>query len=155
MLSGFMPSAVVRLAFADDLKREVAQACGVTVNFIEAHKDNFRLILQGWGTEFRRQIHGDKYWVHRMERSIHRIQAASKDSRILICITDVRFENEAEMVKRFGGKVARVVRAGAAAEADNHISETQMNRYDFDLMVNNSGTLDDLRSEVERLAFQI
>lgn len=37
--------SVVKLAFADALKQEVARACMVSLEYIETHKDNFRLIL--------------------------------------------------------------------------------------------------------------
>ena len=148
MLAELMPFAVIRLAFADDLKREVAQACGVTISFIESHKENFRLILQGWGTEFRREIHGRKYWVHRMERSIHRVQSASKDPRLTVVITDVRFRNEAEMVKGFGGSVVNVSRPYLQS-SDNHASENDLAGYKFDSTISNSGSLDDLKAQVE------
>lgn len=59
-------------------------------------------------------------------------------------ITDVRFENEANMIKDFGGEVWRVTRDGVSAVND-HISEASLIDYSFDHIIENNGTLEDLR----------
>ena len=61
---------VVRLAFGNLLKGEVAKACGVTVEEIDADKAAFRPILQWWGTDFRRQRYGEDYWVSQVRRAL-------------------------------------------------------------------------------------
>ena len=60
----------VELAFADSLKQEVAKACSVTVPYIEEHKDNFRKILQGWGTDFRRNLFNKNYWIDKFDAEL-------------------------------------------------------------------------------------
>lgn len=59
-------------------------------------------------------------------------------------ITDCRFPNEAKAVKRFGGKVIRVNRPGIGP-INNHPSEIALDDWDFDAVIENDGTLEDLK----------
>lgn len=59
-------------------------------------------------------------------------------------ITDCRFPNEAKAVKRFGGKVIRVNRTGIGP-VNNHLSETALDNWNFDAVIENDGTLQDLK----------
>lgn len=150
LLAECASAPVIRLAFADELKREVAQACGVKIDFIETHKENFRLLLQAWGTEFRRGLYGDSYWVHRMERAIHRVSAASANRNTIVCLTDVRFPNEAGLVRKFGGKLIRIHRP-TNDRTDSHASETAMDEWPADLTIENDADLPSLRRVVMAL----
>jgi len=134
-----------RMAFADPLKLELAKACGVTIDFIESHKSQFRTALQWWGTEFRRGMFGDDYWIKKLE---HYIRAA--DVRVpLIVVTDVRFPNEADLIKKLGGELWRVQRPSMASN-DIHPSETAMDNYATDRLILNDGLLGYLRDKVSK-----
>lgn len=62
-------------------------------------------------------------------------------------ITDVRFENEVNVIKEKGGKVIRINRE--TEQINNHPSETSLDNYDkFDYVINNNGTIMDLFSNV-------
>jgi hypothetical protein len=137
-------AGVYRLAFADALKEELAEACRVSVQYIEEHKAQFRLGLQWWGTEFRRGLCSDRYWLDKAEHKFE-VLTVCEQPRIVV-FTDVRFPNEADLIKALGGKVWRVVRPGILA-SDPHPSEIAMDGYDCRNILNN-GTLDDLRAEV-------
>ena len=63
-------------------------------------------------------------------------------------ITDVRFENEAVMVKQIFGEVWRIEREGVGP-INSHVSESQLSNWDFDRIINNNGTLEDLAVEVK------
>jgi len=63
-------------------------------------------------------------------------------------VTDVRFENEANAIRGLGGIVWRINRPGINA-VNNHISEHQMDSYDFDAVIENDGSLEDLAKKVE------
>lgn len=65
---------------------------------------------------------------------------------LYVCITDLRYPNEAERVKALGGHVWEVVRPGV--ESDGHASEIPLPRNLVDLTINNGGDLDDLADEV-------
>ena len=62
-----------------------------------------RFILQRWGTEVLRTSFHDDIWIASVENKIRQ----SKDN---IVITDCRFKNEIQSLKRIGGKVIRVKR---------------------------------------------
>lgn len=99
------------VAFADALKDEVCMACGVTREFLDANKAAFRPALQWWGTEFRRNFHGDSYWVDRLYA---RVKASAADA---VVVTDMRFRNELEWAARHGAAFHHTLRnTGTLAE---------------------------------------
>lgn len=76
------------VALADELKDDVCRLCGVTRDFLDAHKDLFRPILQQYGTNIMRYLYGEDYWVKRCkERIMHRTYGGAT-------IDDVRFPSE-------------------------------------------------------------
>lgn len=144
-IAGFLkeivsPALVVRIGFADALKEEVAAACGVPVEFVESYKSNFRKILQGWGTDFRRELCGETYWIDKTREKIQKLPDG-----VLVVVPDVRFPNEAEMVDELGGKLWRVERGTSGA--DEHPSETAMDNFvQFDSILKNDSSLGALKA---------
>jgi hypothetical protein len=65
-------------------------------------------------------------------------------------ITDVRFPNEANLIKLKGGEVWRVNR-GANKPINSHSSESAMDDYKFDRIISNESTIQSLESEVFKL----
>jgi hypothetical protein len=114
----------------------------------------FRRFLQRLGTEGVRDTLGGKYglrellgddvWIVLAER---RIDAADKS----LVFTDVRFPNEADLIRRKGGEVVRISRAAVLDPADTHPSETAMDDYDVDDVLVNDGTLAHLDAKVDAL----
>jgi hypothetical protein len=136
-----------RIAFADALKEEVAKACGVTVEFINENKEMFRPILQWWGTDFRRKLNGENYWV---EKAIVKIHQAVKSGKDLIIIPDVRFRSEALTLLDLGAHVIRVSRPEQTG--DTHASETELDNFEsFHHIILNTGTIEDLKPEVQSI----
>lgn len=131
-----------QLAFADSLKEEVSCATGKPIRYIEENKGNFRLILQGWGTDFRRKLFGDDYWTNKLLVKISRLD----ESVGLIIITDVRFINEYKLIHELGGKVWRVNRM---AEQDQHSSETELDNSIFDVEIDNTDSMSKLEYNVK------
>ena len=127
------------MAFADPLKEEVCKACGVTRQYLEQHKDNFRLILQGWGTDFRRS-QDQQYWVKKLAEMLHR--EVMSDKWDIIIFTDMRFENEYNFIIKTNGVVVRVIRDTGVV--DNHPSELALDNARFHVTIDNNTTLDDL-----------
>lgn len=149
ILSQNLPTATTA-AFADALKREVAEACGISEEYLNAHKENFRLIMQGWGTDFRRTLCGRDYWVERMAE---RIPVLKTQHRFII-IDDCRFGNEAELVRQSGGKVFRVIRPGLD-DSDAHESECDLDDYQFDDVIINDGDIVRLELAIKTLALSL
>lgn len=104
-----------------------------------------RLVMQLFGTEVGRQIDVE-VWVKSLQL---RVQQGLDSGAVKYAITDVRFENEAEIIKKLGGEVWRVERPGLPASGDLHPSETSLDSYQhFDHVIVNDGTLDDLYRKV-------
>jgi hypothetical protein len=92
-----------RFAFADELKREVNEfllsKTGISAWTSDpAQKSIIRPFLVFWGTEFRRNKNPD-YWI---ECLAHNPEWTESDADVLV-ITDLRFSNEYEWLKRKGG----------------------------------------------------
>jgi len=138
----------VQINFADALKEEVAKACSVTVEYINTHKDLFRPILQWWGTEFRRKLHGDSYWILKwLQRSNTCIKTHDK-LHAIIC-SDVRFLNEAAAIRQCNGKLIRVTRSSTTS--DGHASETEQDSIQVDYTISNNGTLEELTNQIKQI----
>lgn len=143
-----------RYAFADPLK-EAALALDPIVDwphrlsfFVrstgwEASKEipEVRRILQNYGVAIR-EIDPD-FWIRAT------LTPALADPGPVV-ITDVRFPNEAEAIRRAGGKIIGITRPGLVS-TDEHISETALDDYVADATVENSGTLDDLAAAARAL----
>ena len=114
---------------------------------IPAYEENWatgfmtaREFLQCFGTDICRTIK-DTVWV---DSCINRILQSGTE---LAIIPDVRFPNEAEAIKRAGGKVIRFTRN---PHDDDHASETALKDYDgFDCVIDNANmTIDETNKAI-------
>jgi hypothetical protein len=96
-----------------------------------------RRLLQAIGTEAVRNVIGQDTWVNLARKKIC-------DSTRSIVVTDVRFENEAAMIRRFGGVLVRIVREGVGP-INGHASDVASSTIDCHLQVTNNGTIEDLQ----------
>jgi hypothetical protein len=106
-----------------------------------------RKMLQLIGTECGRFIIHPDIWINALMMDYR------SDSSWVI--TDVRFPNEAEAIRSKGGIVLRVQRPSIMTELNpeslnEHESERALDLYQFDGIINNSGTIQDLLEEVSR-----
>ncbi len=166
LASGF---TVVRRALADLLKEECAKAIAEEADHYDLSyenilkemntdgvKERYRLLLQWWGTEFRRQMCSEDYWVRAMRLWIecHTVsdemtQPGYPSPKQMILIPDIRFPNEVEMVKQLGGLVLRIQRPMTDFEAGNHPSECALDNFkDWDGIIKNGGNLETLQRQV-------
>ena len=63
-----------------------------------------RKILQTFGTQLVRTHVNENFWVYRLEYELEKLESEGKN----VLITDVRFPNEAEMIKEHGGQIWHV-----------------------------------------------
>lgn len=107
-----------------------------------------RWAMQQVGTEMFRKHIGSDVWVRSL---VHRAQEDSPDTHLMI--SDVRFENEARAIQALGGKVVRCDReVPFDPEIDNHASEVALDNFnDWDAVLDNNGSLDNLRRQVSEL----
>ena len=123
-----------------------------------------RWVLQHWGTEVCRQAFHDDIWIASLENKLRN----SKDN---IVISDCRFPNEVKSIKNAGGIIVCVERGirphwydiaiqankGSTSaiswlEKENiHASETAWIGTEFDAIVDNNSTTDNLFSQINNL----
>lgn len=93
-----------------------------------------RQILQWWGTEYRRAQHVS-YWTRTM---VSRIVGYQREGEKRFVITDVRFDNEAQMVRNLGGLLWQVTRPGCDGQAEGaHVSATAGSQFKPDVILAN------------------
>jgi len=123
-----------------------------------------RWVLQYWGTEVCRKGFHDDIWIASLENKI-------RNSKDHVVISDCRFPNEIQSIRNAGGKIIWVQRGAlpdwyeTAVEANKgsniaindlkmrkiHASETAWVGTDFDSIIDNNGSLDDLYTQVRTL----
>lgn len=142
----------IRIAFADALKIEVANACQISVLDIEANKPLFRTLLQAYGTEFRREYGKNKnYWIDQLAKAV----ACYSGTKIeYIVVPDVRFVNELEFVQK-NGIAIRIESKTRCNMDDNHPSEVELDGSQFDYTITNDGTLEEFRTNIARIANKV
>jgi hypothetical protein len=95
-----------------------------------------RSLLQFWGAEYRRAQDPD-YWVRQLANTIE------LEKPQIALISDVRFPNELEFVRKYGEAV-RVDRAGLPPST--HASETALaDTEDWSIILENNGTLEEFK----------
>ena len=103
-----------------------------------------RQILQWWG-DYRRAQDPD-YFVEALSTAFWYTQAGDVHGEYII--TDVRFPNEAAMVRQLGGQIWQIRRPGYEAGGTGHASDTAGGEFAPDLIVTNGGSLEELRATV-------
>lgn len=94
-----------------------------------------RRILQWWGTEYRR-AQDPYYWIQRVAETIYPDGYFS--------ISDIRFANEAQFIRKMGGQVWLV--KGRGGIDSDHISEKM--DFEHDEEINNAGSIYELAESV-------
>lgn len=118
-----------------------------------------RWVLQNWGTEVCRRGFHEDIWVASVENKL-------RNRRDDVVISDCRFPNEVAALRRAGGLVVQVVRGASPvwwSDAVNrnhemprlhpgvHASEWSWAATDFDRVIPNHGSLDQLYSQINDL----
>lgn len=109
-----------------------------------------RYMMQYWMTTGCREL-DQNVWVRHLENSIN------SSGWPLVIVTDVRRKNEAEFIKRVGGYLVKVTRAGAAAAGgiNNHVSETELDEIGCDFELQNNSSLEELEEAVSKLFLMV
>ena len=131
--------------FAQPLKNAVAELIGLPYEYVEDPKlKNEKLpcgfspreIMQFLGTDLVRAKLGKDFFVEALRNRLKKCNES-------VIITDVRFDNEAQIIKAMGGIVIEIKRPGLVAM--DHASENGVSSYLIDLVVWNDGSIDDLK----------
>ena len=165
----------VRLSFADELKRMVSSQYNIPLEFFHDRElkdqpmmhvvrtDSSSAAIQDMFKGVLSNLHGIEAWTPRslliLEASVKRavdtnfwakrVSSVIKNSNLKnVVITDLRYLSEIECLKEEGiGAVSvRVNRLESPASDD--ASENDLNDYDFDMVIDNTGTLTDLEEKL-------
>lgn len=107
---------------------------------IEAIGVDGRHLLRTLGTEWGRQCIHPELWLKCWEAQVAGVPKAVAD--------DVRFPNEAELVRSKGGLLWRIVRPDHQNNDGEHASEGALDDFEFDRTIVNDGTLGELATKV-------
>ena len=164
-----------KLSFADKLKDGVSSVFGWDREMLEGDTDDSRkwreeedkfwteetgetvtprLILQLFGTDCMRNGFYDGIWVSLVKQELLK----NKDKNYVI--PDVRFENEAKMIRSLGGRICQVRRGPdplwfrlykdlGQEPTDVHKSEWAWANVQMDYILANDGTPEDLKNLVK------
>ena len=145
------------MAFADPIRamlRELLTGNGISDEYIDsrAFKEkvipelgvSYRQMAQTLGTEWGRSLHAD-FWLRLA--GAYMADLAESDGHSHFVISDVRFVNEAQWVRDRGGIIWRIERPGVVP-VRAHVSEQELYHFGADQVIQNTGSIDDLRRAV-------
>jgi hypothetical protein len=119
-----------------------------------------REFLQKLGTNALRDGLHENTWVNALMSDYKKELSecgTSKKGTVVKCskypnwiITDTRFPNEAEAIKKANGIIIRVERPGVKP-INNHPSEVSLDRWEFDHLIFNKGSIEDLSKKIKEV----
>lgn len=168
----FLKDGFVRRSFAGPLKEigilfgfTQSQIYGTQEDKLEINKEwgvSGRHFLQKFGTEVGRnylpqaipdmKMNDQTIWIRLMD--IYCNQHPEED----IVITDLRFHDEAKMVKARGGKIIKIERPSSDKDTGQHTlhaSERDIPDIEADYTIVNDGTLDEFLNMVTKVYYMI
>jgi dephospho-CoA kinase len=134
------PIALARFAIAEPIKLDIASIFGISIAQVEANKSILRDLLEAWALAHRHWF-GEDFWLKFLVRSLE----IPSSTYAVAVITDVRFKNEADWIKKQGGFIVRIVRQ---SEVKSQLaSEVELEQIKPDLVIENHFSLTRLREQ--------
>lgn len=155
--------AFVEVALAGPIKRGLAAMLDLPIEIFDdpATKDapidwlrnvSPRRLMQTLGTGWGRQIIADDLWLILARRRIAQLTAQADRLHIAgIVVSDLRYADEADLVRQLGGTVWHIVRA--APPVAPHCSEAGIPAQPGDRTTDNTGTREQLDAAIEHLLY--
>jgi dephospho-CoA kinase len=150
----------VKVSFADPIREalyrlnpkvDIADMRGVSLasavdglgwEDVKVDSEDTRKLLQRMGTEVGRDMFGEDFWVNQG------LLKASQHENVVFA--DTRYRNEANAIKKHGGKVWRISKQNHGP-VNNHPSEVALDEYKFDHSISNDLRVDDLYRGIKAL----
>ncbi|QIW90261.1 deoxynucleotide monophosphate kinase [Vibrio phage V05] len=107
---------------------------------------SIRDLLQMTGTDVARSL-DDQHWINYARNKYNELVFKNPD--LVFIITDVRFQNELELVQELGGTMLQVNREGSLAS--NHVSDTELGFIEGAIQIDNNGSLEELHEQINKL----
>jgi hypothetical protein len=145
-----------RIPFAEPIKK-MARAFGLSHQEMSTDKEkpsellcgrSPRQFMQWLGTDLGRNMIGKDVWTRAWKRSVDNIEIDTFGP-LLIVADDVRFPDEAEMIRSMGGKIIRVLRDGAGSTSGAE-HESERHFIEYDLAIWNDGDIHELTVKVQQ-----
>jgi len=133
------------ISFGDSLKVELLVHMRTNFDKLYVSKDKkTRKLLQFYGTDIMRKKHGDDIWIRYLDSwiKVHKLR-----KKKFFIIPDVRFENEANYIKKNKGILIKIdakdrnidkINEEKLSDEINHVSETSLKNIICDLYLDNS-----------------
>lgn len=149
-----------KIAIADPLKLALAGMFGFDDD--QLHGDSKEKVDEYWGVTPRQTLQwlgtevcrnqmcdlipaiGDKFWLKRLEKELKKYSCEK------IVISDLRFQNEVDLVHTLGGTVIKLVRQSRTCVQDTHVSEIEIDVVkNYNNIIENNGSLSDLYEQID------
>ena len=104
-----------------------------------------RQIMQWWGTEYRR-ARNTHYWTRALSQRVADMHRWGHAHRFVL--TDLRFANEADLIREFGGTIWQIMRPGLADTEGGHPSAVTGSEFKPDQVIHNNHDLRHLQQLV-------
>ena len=150
----------LRYAFADPLRGFVSRITGIPVEDLidgptkeeiyEPLGKSPRYMMQTLGTEWGRNLINSEIWVQAM---IVKYEEAQRNC-VCMVVPDVRFENEASIIRKLGGQLWHITRPGTLT-VNEHVSEAGVEPQPDDYLIHNGGSINDLYDVIDDLIFPL
>jgi len=95
------------------------------------------------GTEFGRKMINENIWIDTL------FNRYDKNDNKKLVITDLRFPNEYEEIKKRGGIIIRINRYNN--KNLHYETECLLDEYKFDYIIDNNGTIDELKDKINKI----
>lgn len=109
-----------------------------------------RHAMQSLGAEWGREQMGEDFWVNITYSRITKLLSEGRS----VVVDDVRYPNELEMLKELQARAVWVQRREVTVRSV-HSSEVSLNRDDFDSVIYNDFSRNDLYEDIDEELFQI
>lgn len=140
-----------RVKFSRTLKRMLLQIPGMTEEMTEGRFKETpqeilggqtpRQVMQTLGTEWGRDLVNKNIWLDSWERYVEDFSH--------VVAEDLRYLNEANLVRRLGGEIWRVKRPNYLN--NGHVSETEQTDIEADVVIHNNGSIENLHLNVRAI----
>ena len=144
-----------RFAFADCMKRICKDLFDLSDDQLhggskddddERYGHTPRELLQMFGADFIRGMISEDFWVEKFKR----FMKDRLDDDAPVVVSDVRFQNEVDVIRQLGGRVY-LIRRGTDVSKDDHKSEDVESLQGITAVINNDWSIE----EVQRTAYNL
>jgi dephospho-CoA kinase len=146
----FLSLGYDRMSFADPIKAMVRCLTPVTDKLATPQElcgKSLREVYQSLGTDWGRNMVGGDIWIRAGRFRIETLLSDVLSGVIRgVVIDDIRFDNEAELIRNMGGTVVEITRPNSVQM--DHASEAGVSRHLIDHTFSNHTDVDSLKCQV-------